>query len=263
MWAAPFAGDRVDRFDVLGAHLVEPLVGEGDDVRLADAWLQCFEDVLVDAVDHRRCLRQQDDLVVALDLASSQHHLLSVAYLDAGAGQLEEHLRLGHVDTERHAGDALVLEDGPDLAHRSGDQARFRSDRAGQAGVSTHAVRRVEPWRLQLVNPRRRSEVPDPRLAGTGEQGPPLHLVERPVADVRGGEVANVGGVEDEQRAEIGRFERSSCPLQSVSPEPLEVDALLPVDPHDSWSRCGRDRELCSALDRTHRVTPPARRRTV
>ena len=155
MWAAPLAGDRVDRFDVLGAHLVEPLVGEGDDVRLADSWLQCFEDVLVDAVDHRRCLREQDDLVLALDLASSQHHLLSVAYIDAGAGQLEEHLGLGHVDAERHAGHSLVLENVPDLAHRSGDQSRFGSDRAGQAGVATHAVRRIEPWRLQLVNPRR------------------------------------------------------------------------------------------------------------
>ena len=62
---APLAGDRVDRLDLVGAHLVEPLVGQRDDLVLADAGLQHLDDVLVDAVDHRRRLVEQHDLVGA------------------------------------------------------------------------------------------------------------------------------------------------------------------------------------------------------
>ncbi len=60
---APLAGDRVDRLDLVGAHLVEPLVGQRDDLVLPDAGLERLDDVLVDAVDHRRGLVEQHDLV--------------------------------------------------------------------------------------------------------------------------------------------------------------------------------------------------------
>ena len=70
--AAPLARDRVDRLDELRAHLEQARVRERHDVALADARLQRLEDVLVDAVDHRAGLRQQHDLVRALDLAGDR-----------------------------------------------------------------------------------------------------------------------------------------------------------------------------------------------
>ena len=54
MRVAALARDRVDRLDVVRAHLVEHLVGHRDDVVLADARLQRLVDHVVDAVDHAR-----------------------------------------------------------------------------------------------------------------------------------------------------------------------------------------------------------------
>jgi hypothetical protein len=96
------AGDRVDRFDAVGAHLVEALGRERDDLRLLHAGLQRLGDVLVDAVDHRRRHVEQRELVDVLHLARLQHHLLAVAHLDALLLQREQHRRLDHVDAERH-----------------------------------------------------------------------------------------------------------------------------------------------------------------
>ena len=62
---AALARDRVDRLDLVRAHLVQPLVGQRDDLVLPDAGLERLDDVLVDAVDHRRGLGQQHDLVAA------------------------------------------------------------------------------------------------------------------------------------------------------------------------------------------------------
>src|SRR5665213_1332000 len=52
MGIAPFARDRVDGLHLIRTHLVESLVRERDDLILAYSRLQCFKDVLVDAVDH-------------------------------------------------------------------------------------------------------------------------------------------------------------------------------------------------------------------
>jgi len=81
--AAALAGDRVDCLDVVAAHLVETLVGQRHDLVLARARLEGLEDVLVDAVHHRRRHVQQRQLVLALEHARLQHHLLAVAHLDA------------------------------------------------------------------------------------------------------------------------------------------------------------------------------------
>ena len=52
----------------------------------------------------------------------------------------------------------------------------------------------------------RRPEVPDPRLAGSGEKRPSFGLVVAPGSDVRGGQVANVGGLENEEGPEVAGF---------------------------------------------------------
>src|SRR5882672_11322883 len=80
--AAALAGDRVDRFHAVRAHLVEALSREPDDLVLAGAGLERLEDVLVDAVDHRHRRRhvEQRQLVLTLEHPRLEHHLLSVAH---------------------------------------------------------------------------------------------------------------------------------------------------------------------------------------
>ena len=95
---APLTGDGVDRFDLVGAHLVEPLAGQRDDLVLADAGLQRLDDVLVDAVDHRGRLGQQHDLVRRLDRARIEHQLLRVDDVQALPLHLEQERRLDDVD---------------------------------------------------------------------------------------------------------------------------------------------------------------------
>src|SRR5215470_5181703 len=81
--AAALARDRIDRLDAVRAHLVEALGGQADDLVFARAGLERLEDVLVDAVDHRRRHVEQGQLVLALEHPRLEHHLLAVAYLDA------------------------------------------------------------------------------------------------------------------------------------------------------------------------------------
>src|SRR5436853_308712 len=73
---------------------------------------------------------QERELVVALDHARLQHHLLAVAHLDPRLLQGEEEGRLDEVDAERHAGHALLLQDGLDLLGRLVEEPRARRDGA-------------------------------------------------------------------------------------------------------------------------------------
>ena len=77
---------------------------------------------------------------------------------------------------------------------------------------------------------RGRAEVPEHRLAAAGQHREPDQLVHRPGADVGGGQVADVGEVEGEQGAEVGGLQRGPEPGQPFGAQPVEVDALLPVD---------------------------------
>ncbi len=52
--------DRVDGLDELRTHLEETGVRKADDVGLADAGLEHLEDALIDAVNHRTGLGEQD-----------------------------------------------------------------------------------------------------------------------------------------------------------------------------------------------------------
>ena len=159
--AAAFAGDRVDRLDELRAHAEQARVRHADHVGLAHPRLQHLEDVLIYAVDHRARLRQQHDLVGALDLAGVHHGLLAVDH-PSRRPEREEHGGLGEVDAELVLGDPRVLEGALDLAHGARVQPGLRTDRALQPGVAADRVLLVvEVGQLQPVRLRRRAEVPD------------------------------------------------------------------------------------------------------
>ncbi len=252
--AAPLPGDRVDRLDELRAHLEEPLVGEGDDVALADTRLEELVDVLVHPVDHRTGLGQQHDLVRALDLPGEHHQLLAVLDVDAGGLEGEEHRGLGHVDTEGHVADTLFLEDRGDLLGCSLLEASRRGDRPLETGVAADGVLRVHPRLLEPVRLGGRAEVPDSGLPGTGHQGIPFTLVERPVPDVGAGEVADVARLEEQHRTEIGLLQLLAHPGYPMVAQPFPVDALLPIDAHHAGGRA------CSYREFRHRpvLSPPA-----
>ena len=77
MRVAALAGDRVDRLDVVRAHLVEHGVLRRRSRSRAPR-LQLLPGHVIDAIDHRGGLVQQRDLVDVLDLAGIEHDLLAV-----------------------------------------------------------------------------------------------------------------------------------------------------------------------------------------
>ena len=122
--------------------------------------------------------------------------------VDAGLLQLEEDRRLGDVDAQRHVADAVLGQDRLDLRDGALLQPDARMDRALQAGVAADRVRLVEQVRqLAAVRLGGRAEVEDPRAPGARQQRVALALVERPVADLRPGDVADVAGLEQQQGA--------------------------------------------------------------
>ena len=78
-----------------------------------------------------------------------------------------------------------------------------------------------------------RAEVPQDRVVAAAEEDVARVLVARPFADVRARDVADVVRVEEQQGAEIGRLECGPRALETIAPEPREVDSLLPVHAHD------------------------------
>ncbi len=148
---AALAGDGVDGLDVVGAHLVEHLVGLGDDVVLAHAGFQLLPDHVVDAVHHGGGLVQQRDLVDVLDLARVQHHLLAVDRLDAGGLQREPHAGLDQIDADGLAGDAGFLEQAGDLLGVALHQAGRRRHGAAHAQHARAEILRRQPIAVEPV----------------------------------------------------------------------------------------------------------------
>src|SRR5207237_3047717 len=72
-------------------------------------------------------------------------------------------------------------------------------------------------------------EIPDPRLAGAGQQAPPRELVARPLADDGAREIADVVLIEDEHGAEPGLCQRLPRAAEAIGVEALEIHALLEV----------------------------------
>src|SRR6266849_1384023 len=77
-----------------------------------------------------------------------------------------------------------------------------------------------------------RAEVPDPRLTGACEQAVANQLVAGPLADDRGGDVADIVLVEDEKRAQPRARQGLARPADSIRVQAAEVHALLEVHLH-------------------------------
>ncbi len=136
-----------------------------------------------------------------------------------------------------------------DLGHRPCVQAGLRTDGALQPGVAPHRVLGVvQVGQLQAVGLGRRAEVPDLRAALPGDQREALALVERPVPDLGGGGVPDVRRLEQQHRAQVELVEHRPDPGEPVLAQPLEVDPVLPVHPHDAGGRAGGDGELSHDL---------------
>src|SRR5207344_2638013 len=110
-----------------------------------------------------------------------------------------------------------------------------RRDGALQAGIAADRVRLVVPLReLQPMRLRRGPEIPDARRTRPRDQRVALALVERPIPDVGARGVPDVARLEQQDRAQIGRFELFANAGEPVVAEAPEVDAVLPVDPMEA-----------------------------
>ena len=133
MRRAAFARNRIDCLDAIRAFFIEIVIGQGDDLALAHTGLQRLGDLVIAAVDHRRRGVEQHQLVLALELAGVEHHLLAVAHVEADALQLEQHRGLDQIDADGHIGDAFLHQDRLDLLRRLAEQADIGMDGAPQA----------------------------------------------------------------------------------------------------------------------------------
>ena len=234
MRTAAFSGDRVDGFHAIRTHFVQTLGRQRHDLAFLDAWLQCCGDVLIDAVDHAGGDVQQRDFVVVLYLARQQHHLLAIANLDAFFLQCKQHRRFADIQTQRHVRHAFLLEDGFDLLCRLLEQSDVGTDRASHSGIAGKNVILVKPGAVEPVMACCGTEVPDPRVAGSGEQAVPDQLVASPLSDDGAGDVANVVLIETQHGAESGIAERLSCARETIAMQTLEIDALFKIDLRDA-----------------------------
>ena len=126
--AAALAGNGVDGLHAFRAHVEEMTGCQPHDLALADARLECLEDVLVGAVDHGAGLGEEHDLVGALDLACQHHQLLAVAHVESLRLQLQEDRCLRRVHPDGVGRQALAGQDVADLRHGGGQQPRARGD---------------------------------------------------------------------------------------------------------------------------------------
>ena len=168
-----------------------------------------------------------------LDHARVGHELLAVDDLDAFLLQREKNGRLDDVDAERLVLQAELFEFDFDLLGDVFGAARFRRHRAAQqADAGARAL--AQPGAMQLVMLGGGAEIPQDGLGILREQREAAVLILRPGADVRGGDVAHVVHVEAEQRAHFGFGEQGFYALQALAAQPVEIDALLPVNRHRS-----------------------------
>src|SRR5262249_30256641 len=89
-----------------------------------------------------------------------------------------------------------------------------------------------QPRRIEPMVPRRRAEVPYPRLAVTGEERVADELVSRPLSDDGARDVTDVVLIEHEQSAQLRAREGAAHPGQAIVVEPPEIHALLEVHLH-------------------------------
>src|SRR2546423_1146742 len=127
---------------------------------------------------------------MTFDFARSEHHLLAVTDFNAFLLQREQHSRLAYIETERHVGHAFLLEDVLDLLRCLFEQADLGPNGAAHSRIAGAHVVLVQPWAIDPVMARSGTEIPNPRVAGSGEQGISNQFVASPLADDGTGDVA-------------------------------------------------------------------------
>ena len=242
---AALAGDGVDVVDVLAAHVEEGLGDLRHQLALADPRLEPLADELVGAIDHGAGHVQQHDLVGGLHLAGVEHGLLAVADGDVARPPARRasaarrcRRRAACRPRPRRGGCRAISLAAPVNRPASGATAP-RSPIIPPRMFSGGSHGQYRRWCLAA-----RAEVPQVRLAAAGEEREARHLVARPLPDVGARDVADVVEVEDQQGAELRCLERLADAVEPVVPQPLGVDALLPVDGLGSR---GGDRPVASA----------------
>jgi len=227
---APVARHGVHGFDVLGSHLEQQLMRARDDLVLVDAGAQHPVDLLVDGVDEAGRLVEQRDLLGGLDLACLEDDARPVGDVHARALQRLQGDEVRHVYAERLAREIAL----PQLVRDSlgkpiGDPRldRHRPPHRRDAGAE---VLRREPGCEQLVMACRGPEVPEDRVVPARQQREPGVLVARPLADVGARDVPDVVGIEEQERAKVGRFERGLRTVEPLTAETGEIDPLFPVN---------------------------------
>ena len=81
---------------------------------------------------------------------------------------------------------------------------------------------------------RRRTKIPEVRLAIAGQYRKAAHLVAGPFADSRAGQIADIVVVKYQQRAELRGAQRLPRSAESITMQASEVDSFLEVDIHHS-----------------------------
>ena len=88
----------------------------------------------------------------------------------------------------------------------------------------------IEPRVVQLVMARRGTNVPHDRIATTRDHREPDQLVDRPRTDMGRRRVTDVREVKAQQRPQRRRLESLMQTTEPLRPQPIHVDANLPID---------------------------------
>ena len=125
------------------------------------------------------------------------------------------------------------------LAQLAEDEVRERVRHAGRvrhrAAHRRHPrapTRLRQPRAIQLMVPSSRAEVPQHGIVITEQKAEPDVLVTLPRADRRTRHVPEIVRVEQQQGSQIRLPEHRLRTLETMRPQPTEIDPLLPVDRH-------------------------------
>src|SRR5580700_1072119 len=100
MRIAAFARNRIHRFNIFRAEIVEHLTDEADRYVLAQARLHGAIKLVVSGVDHHGRSVEQRNFILRLDHAGFGHKLLPIHHFDALALQSEQHWQFDDVDAD-------------------------------------------------------------------------------------------------------------------------------------------------------------------
>src|SRR5580692_12702799 len=132
MWIATFAGNRVDRFDVFRAQIVQDFADEADGLVFAHARLHRAVELVVGRIHHHRGNIEQRDFVSGLDDARVGHELLAVYNLDSFALQRKKNGWLDDVNAQRLVKQADFFEFTANFFRDVFGTAHFRRHRPAQ-----------------------------------------------------------------------------------------------------------------------------------